>query len=121
LLVLQPTIVDQPILDKLTAYAKAGGRIIVAGSEPMNNVEGMIWTAPSAEHIASVKVPHRQWLTDLVPLLTGIRGVDGKLDGIWTMRRGKQLVLLNSTAKPVRTTVDGQTIEIPRDEIWENK
>jgi hypothetical protein len=121
LLVLQPTIIDQPILDKLAAFAKAGGKIIVAGSEPMQNVEGTVWTLPSLEHISPLKTPHRQWLTELMPKIAGITGVDGKLDGIWTLRRGKQIVLLNSTTKPVRTIVDGQTIEIPHDEIWENK
>jgi hypothetical protein len=121
LLILQPTLVDQPILDKLSAFAKAGGKIIAAGTDPITNLEGTIWTAPSLERISSVKTPKNQWLAELASKIQGITGVDGQLDGIWTLRRGKQLVLLNSMNKPVKTTVDGKTIEIPADDMWENR
>jgi hypothetical protein len=43
----------------------------------------------------------------------GLKGVDGRRNGVWTTRRGRQLLLFNSTDKAVHTSVDGQPVELP--------
>ena len=62
----------------------------------------------------------RQWLNELSRQLAGYRGVDGQLDGIWTCRRGNQVFLFNSTAKPVETKIDGQVVQLAPHAIWVN-
>ena len=44
--------------------------------------------------------------------LAGLKGVDGQLDGLWTCRRGSQVIIFNSTDKPHETEVNGQTLQV---------
>jgi hypothetical protein len=60
----------------------------------------------------------RAWLKDLAPLLSGLKGVDGQLDGLWTCRRGNQVFIFNSTDKPKEAKVDGRTVAIAPFTIW---
>ena len=48
----------------------------------------------------------------------GLAGVDGKLDGLWTCRRGAQTFIYNSTAKAVQTEIDGQPAAVQAHAIW---
>ena len=61
------------------------------------------------------------WLTELSLLLAGYKGVDGQLEGVWTCRRGSQVFAFNSTAKPVETKIDGQSVELAPYTIWCNQ
>jgi hypothetical protein len=112
LLVLQADIVDQPVLDKFNAFLRSGGRVIQIGSDPIRNVESRDWK-PSCpiQHVTALD-KSQAWLKDLTPLLTGIKGVDGQLDGLWTCKRGNQIFLYNSKDKPATAILTGRSIQI---------
>ncbi len=112
LIIFQADIVDQPILEKLAAFQRNGGRIIQVGNDPIKNVEGQSWTgAASLEHVAALG-KDRSWLKELSPKISGSKGVDGELDGIWTARRGAEVLLFNAKDKPTGATVNGKAIEV---------
>jgi hypothetical protein len=114
-------VVDHPILDRLTGYLQAGGKVIVVGDGPIQNVEGKPWPgAGNAQRIAPLG-KDRTWLKELSARISGYKGVDGQLDGLWTCRRGKEVFLFNSTANPVETKVDGQSVGIAPYTIWSNQ
>ena len=118
LVVVQADVVEQPVLDKLNAYAAAGGRVIALGKLPFRSVEGAASpVADTANEINGMR-PDGEWLKDLAAELKGLRGVDGNLDGLWTCRRGEQVFVFNSTAKAVTTAVGGTPTEIPPHAIW---
>ncbi len=48
------------------------------------------------------------WLAAFAREFKMILGVDGAADGVWTARRGRQVLRLNTTDQPV--TVEGVTI-----------
>jgi hypothetical protein len=118
LLIFQADIVDQPILDKLAVFQKAGGKLIVIGDTVIKNVEDEPWDGISqVEHVE--KTPNsKTWLENLSQKLAGLSGVDGKLDGVWTTRRGQQIFALNTGDKPAVVQIDGQPIEIGPSEIY---
>lgn len=122
LIIFQPDIIDQNILDAFDKYARKGGKIYIVGAGEMKNVEGKHWTPKRGTilHTAALN-KDRAWLKDLRDQLTGLQGVDGKLDGIWTCRRGNQVFAYNSGNKPVQTELDGQAVTIEPHTIWEKK
>jgi hypothetical protein len=83
-------------------------------------VEGKAWKAAARLQRIAPLGKDRAWLKELTPLVAGLRGVDGRLDGLWTCRRGTQVLLFNTTAKPVQTAIDGQSSEIAPYSIWED-
>jgi hypothetical protein len=118
LLLFQSQIIDQPILDKIDAFRRAGGKVILVGDTPIQNVEGRLWrNAARVPHVPELG-KNRDWLKALVPLLAGCQGVDGQLDGLWTCRRGAQLFVFNPTDKPVQTTLAGDSVTIAPFTIW---
>lgn len=112
LVLFQSQIIDQPILDKIDAFRRAGGKVIAVGDAPIQNVEGRPW--PAAAHLTRVPAlaKDRAWLKALAPLLKDCQGVDGQLDGLWTCRRGDEHLVFNSTDKPVQTTLGGESVTI---------
>ncbi|HZV33038.1 MAG TPA: family 14 glycosylhydrolase [Verrucomicrobiae bacterium] len=121
LLIFQGDIVEQDILDKIAAFRRAGGKMIVFGDAPIKNVEGKLWReTPKLVHLSTV-AKNGKWLKELSIELGGIRGVDGKLDGLWTCRRSRQMFVFNSKGKPVETIVDGESITIEPYAIWMNE
>ena len=122
LLIFQADIVDQPILDKIHTFIKKGGKVITIGQLTIKNVGGKTWTekvgrvCPNAPGVASAK----NWREELIPLLAGLKGVDGKLDNLWTCRRGVQTIIFNPKDKAAATSVNGQSIEIAGHTIWSN-
>jgi hypothetical protein len=130
----QGEIVDQPILDQISAFLRSGGKAIMAGDIPIKNVEGQAWpNLPQIRHVHSLSSSHRErdevrgsssapdWLTELSSQLSGCKGVDGQLDGLWTCRRGQQVFVFNSTDKTIETNLDGQTIKLAPYTIWFNQ
>ena len=61
----------------------------------------------------------KKWLPALAKSLMGLKGVDGKLDGVWTTRRGKQVFAFNSGSKPATAEIDGQSVVIAPYSIYE--
>lgn len=118
LVVVQADVIEQPVLDKLEAYARAGGRVITLGKLPFRNVEGVGSPVAGTATVISGMRPDAQWLRDLADQLKGVRGVDGTLDGLWTCRRGEQVFVFNSTKTAARTSIDGIDADIPPYSIW---
>jgi hypothetical protein len=122
LVVFQGDIIDEPILKEFDAFLRHGGRIIQAGDAPLKNVEGKVWSGNSKLiHIAAFGAKDRSWRKELAPLIAGGKGVDGKVDGIWTTRRGSQVFVFNSTAKEIETNVDGEPVKLAPYTIWFNR
>lgn len=121
LVIFQGDIIDQPILDRMDAFRKAGGKIVKVGAGFIRNVEGKPWR--SATKIEQMAMPEKgsAWLDDLAPRLDGCKGVDGRIDGVWTMRRGNEVLLFNSKDKPAEVKVDGRSVPVAPHTIWVNE
>jgi hypothetical protein len=118
LVVVQADVVDQPVLDKILAFTRAGGRVITLGKLPFRNVDGQASPVGSAATQITGMRPDDQWLRELATELKDLKGVDGQLDGLWTCRRGQQVLVFNSTNQPQRTTVAGVAVDIAPHTIW---
>ena len=125
LLLFQADTVAQPILAKFDSFLANGGRIIEIGDAPIQNVGGNPWSgAAEIEHVAALfsdPAQQQTWLNDLSPLVAGLTGVDGKLDGLWTCRRGSQLFVFNTRDKPVQSEIAGKSITVAPFTIWSNQ
>ena len=112
---------DQPILDKFNTFLRSGGKVIQIGDAPVRNVEGHAWKPfRPIQRIAALD-KSQAWLKDLLPLLINLKGVDGQLDGLWTCHRGKQVLLFNSTDRPIETKIEGHSIKLAPYTIWFNQ
>jgi hypothetical protein len=114
----QADIVDEPVLAKFADFQRGGGRIVVVGSTPIKSVAGKAWDGSSKIERVDPKNGAKNWLPALGVALKDLKGVDGKLDGVWTSRRGKQIFALNSTDKPVAATIDGKSVPIAPHSIF---
>jgi hypothetical protein len=110
LVMFQADYIDQPILDKLKNYLNAGGTILLAGSDPIQNLDGILWKPAGNLKYTAGSMTKRY--TDFAASQK-LKGYDGIADGVWTTRRGGQTVLLNTTDKPV--TAAG--VAVPAHEI----
>ena len=97
---------------------KAGGKIILVGEVAVKDVEGKPWAEASKLSKVSVPSAASDWLKELAPRLNGLRGVDGKLDGLWTCRRGKQTFIFNSNDRPVELDTGGGKKTLAPAAIW---
>jgi hypothetical protein len=120
LLMFEGDIIDRTILKKIDAFQRAGGKVITIGKIDVQDVEGRPWAPFAPVTQLSPRGKDSPWRTELAPLLAGLKGVDGQLDGLWTTRRGKQVFIYNSTAKAVNTSVDGQSVAVAPHSIWIN-
>jgi hypothetical protein len=118
LILFQGNIIDRPILDKIDRFQKAGGLIVTVGKLGTQDVEGRPWIAPKPVTELSARGQGGSWRLELAQILAGLKGVDGQIDGLWTCRRDRQAFIYNSTGKPARTTVDGQSVEVAAHSIW---
>ena len=122
LLVFQTDIVDQNILDAFDKFLRKGGKICIVGSSEIKNVEGKQWVPKRGTVIHTVALDKdRAWLKQLSAHFAGLKGVDGKLDGLWTCSRGNELFVYNSGNKPVAAQLDNQTAMIQPQSIWEKQ
>ncbi|EEF57480.1 family 14 glycosylhydrolase [Pedosphaera parvula] len=121
LVMLQADVVDQPILEKVDAFIRKGGKVIVVGDAALKNVEGQVWHGVSkVKHVLAV-AKDKVWLKQLAAELAGCKGVDGQLDGLWTCRRGKQILKFNSTDKVVNTEIEDQAVQVAPWTIWASR
>ena len=109
LVLFQGDFIDQPVLDRLDAYIAAGGRVLVAGRTAPRNLDGQLWQQKKVAYARTPVIEQFKKLADTHKF----RGYDGASDGVWTTRRGRQLIMLNTTAK----AVVAQEVEIPAHEI----
>ncbi|HEY7120303.1 MAG TPA: family 14 glycosylhydrolase [Tepidisphaeraceae bacterium] len=113
LVIFQGEVVDQPVLDRLDRFRTDGGRIVVVGDGAVRNVEGRDWAGAGAVVRTAAAAGKTAWVDEVARQVEGLKGVDGRRNGVWTTRRGRQLLLFNSTDKAVHTSVDGQPVELP--------
>src|SRR4051812_44583718 len=118
LVIYQAEVVDEPVLEEFDGFVHDGGRMIVVGSTPIKNVAGDSWGG--ASKIERINPPNgaKQWLPELAKSLRGLKGVDGKLDGVWTSRRGRQVLSYNSGNKPAIAEIDGRSVQIVPNSIY---
>jgi hypothetical protein len=120
LLIFQADTVDQPMLDKMDGFMRTGGKVIQIGDAPIRNVEGLPWPGTTKLKHVAASGKNLDWLKELSVELKGLKGVDGELDGLWTCKRGAQIVLYNSRDKAAQTKVAGQAITVAPWTIWSN-
>ncbi|PWU18507.1 MAG: hypothetical protein C5B50_08970 [Verrucomicrobia bacterium] len=121
MILFQADTVERAILEKMEAFQRAGGKIIAVGAKEIKDVEGKAWSkAGSLPHVSQV-TNGREWLEELSVALAGCKGVEGQLDGLWTTRRGQQLILLNTTDKPIQRRIDSRSVIVPAGGIWSEK
>jgi hypothetical protein len=112
LIVFQADFIEKSVLEKIDKFAKQGGAILVAGKNPIRNVEGENWEpAANLVYTAGKMLPQ---LTKIAPTL-GIT-LD-PADGVWTTRRGSQVIHFNGGDKPVKAG----DVEVPPHAIWSNE
>jgi len=109
LVLFQADFIDQPVLDKIDSFIAGGGTVLVAGRTVPRNVDGQPWRQQKVAYRRGATLAHFKKLADA----NKFRGYDGLADGVWTTRRGTQLIMLNTTAK----AVVAQDVEIPAHEI----
>ncbi len=114
LVVTQAEIVDRLILEKLDAYVRAGGKVVLVKKQAVAEVEGREWVM--ARELTTVAN-----LEELKGLVGGLNGVDGKFDGLWTCRRGGQTMVFNTTDKAVAAEVNGKQVTVEPASIWESR
>jgi hypothetical protein len=126
IVIFQSDIIDQPILNKLAAFAAAGGKIYKVGERPIKNVEGEVWTKNSLVLLSGeglgtggdVPKTFPKWLTELAPHLASVKGAGNQLDHLWTTRRGNQFIAFNPSDNAVKATVTDQPIEVAPHSLW---
>ncbi len=120
LVIYQAEVVDSPVLEKFHDFMLAGGRLIVVGSTVIKDVAGKSWGGDSK--IERIDPPNgaKQWLPALAASLRGLKGVDGKLEGVWTSRRGQQVFAYNSGDKAATADIDGKPVQIAPNSIYVN-
>ena len=118
LIMFQADMVEQAILERIEAFQRAGGKVIVAGTGPVRNVEGQAWAGAARVSRISLPGADEAWLKELSAQVAGYRGVDGQLDGLWTCRRRDRVFIFNSTEKTVTTKSEGETVSLPPYTIW---
>ncbi|HVV01773.1 MAG TPA: family 14 glycosylhydrolase, partial [Verrucomicrobiae bacterium] len=119
LVVFQADFTDQPVLDRFDSFVAAGGKIIIIGDGKLKNVGGVEWKGNPRAGRVTKSATASGWQADLAKQLTGLKGVDGKADGLWSCRRADQIMIFNSTNKPVKSDVAG--LEIQPHAIWSNR
>lgn len=127
LILFDPEFVEQAVLDKIDSWVKSGGKLVVFGKKPIENVEGDRWAAAEiADSQNGTKKLGRggvvridafpkdnQALEPLRRALPNVISADSKFDGVWVTKRGSGAFALNKTdaAATRRISVGGK----PRD------
>lgn len=120
LLVFQADVVEQAVLDAFDGFIRQGGRIIRIGDGPVRRIDGRDWRPDVEPARVPAVAEDGEWVRQLSTHLVGLRGFDGRLDGVWTCRRGGRTMLYNATEARVTTAVDGMSVAVEAGEIWSN-
>ena len=126
LLIAQGDYIDQPVLDKIEAWVRAGGALVVCGIKPIRNVEGKDWSLLPEDFASGKKVKAGKGAvvrfaeipTDnagfewLYSAFTLDHPMDGKFDGLCTSVRGKETLLYNGNDKPIKRKVGDREVEV---------
>ena len=107
------------MLERFSDFERAGGRLIVVGSTSIKDLAGNKWAGSSKVERIDPPNGARKWRPALAVSLQGLKGVDGKLDGVWTCRRGQQVFAYNSTDKPATAEIDGKPVQIAPNSIYD--
>jgi len=107
LIITQGDYIEQAVLNRIETWVRAGGHLVIA-ADPVRNVEGAAWQSMDAGRGSVVRIaPFNesaqaldQIRTALAPFLT-----DGIADGVWTTRRGNEVLLFNKTDQAVKCKV----------------
>ena len=82
------------------------------GEGQILSVEGQIWPGTAR----CVRVPpvgkDQAWLKELSLQVAGYRGVDGRLDGVWTCQRSGQIFVFNSRKTAVEANLAGNCVSL---------
>lgn len=112
LVLFQAEIIDQPILEKIEAFRRAGGKVIAAGKAGIRNVEGEKWADGSNIIRVAPLTKTEEWPKELAAQLAGFKGFEGQLDGFWTSRRGKEIFVFNANETAAETKIDGEPVRV---------
>ena len=117
LVVLQADHVEDVVLDRIAAWTKGGGTLVLVGDMPLKNVGGEQRLADRVVRVAKVE--------DLAGPLAALKGVDGKFDGLMTCRRGQQAFVFNANDKATAVSIDlagtSADIVVEPHTIWSNR
>ena len=117
LVVFQGDVIEQSILDRIDAFQRAGGRVMLAGGAPVTNVAGELWGGAEKCMKIAPAADERRWLKELSGELAECAGFEGKLDGLWTSRRDGQVFALNTSDKLVEAQIAGESVQVAPDTI----
>jgi hypothetical protein len=112
LVVFHGEVIERAVLEKLDAFVAAGGRVVWVGDNKPQDVEGREWGRVKGVARTPGVSPSGGWLDEVARRLDGLKGVDGRRDGVWTMRRGGEVLRYNSTGTPVKVPVEGGEVEV---------
>ncbi len=118
LILFQCEIIDQPILDKIESFRRAGGKVIVIGKTGIHNVEGQSWIGNSRVKRVSPLSKERRWVEDLNQELSSYKGFEGNSDGLWTSRRGSEVFVFNSNTKRTEVKIGTKLVRIAPHTIY---
>jgi len=97
--------VEQAVLDRIEAWVREGGTLIVAADIPIRNVEGAAWPLANTTKLGLGNVITAGEKTDRLHAALAPFATDGVIDGVWTTKRGTETLLYNTTDHPVKRKV----------------
>jgi hypothetical protein len=116
LIIFQPDFVEAAVLDRIEAWTKSGGTLILFGDKSLKDVAGDVRDLPALRVTKVEELTHH---------LAGQKGCDGKLDGLMTCRRGDQVFIYNANDKPTPVSIDlrgaSADIVVEPHTIWSNR
>jgi hypothetical protein len=116
LILFQPDFVEAAVLDRIEAWTKSGGTLILFGDKSLKDVAGDVRDLPALRVTKVEELTHH---------LAGQKGCDGKLDGLMTCRRGDQVFIYNANDKPTPVSIDlrgvSADIVVEPHTIWSNR
>ena len=112
----EPEFIEQAVLDRIESWIKSGGRLVVFGKKPIQNIDGVQWAA--ADGVGTRRLGRgdvvrieafpkdNQALEPLRRALPAI-GTESSFDGVWVTRRGREVLILNKSDSAVTRRVTG--------------
>jgi len=105
LVVFQGDVVDQPILDAITAWAQKGRVVLLSESAKVSNVDGQPWDLLGARNPRAIVAKRGGLTKEVETRFKDLKGVFTAGPGVWTTQRGGQIFMLNTTDKPVEVVL----------------